>query len=163
MLAGSEEYYNRQQQELTAAFAAAFLAGVFTGTPSHPSHFCGACMPCQIWHALNCLLPKHTRTWGAGDESAGALPLHWRQRVRPRKFGAVLPGDVATCRKVCIQPCHASCMYVVSATSPMPGDWKQPSSVGYACPCCDPHSSEMGKLSCPDLLRIHHISIPTLQ
>ncbi|CAL8470386.1 g9928 [Coccomyxa elongata] len=61
MLAGSEEYYNRQQQELTAAFTAAFAAG----------HL-----------------------------SADALPLHWRQRVRPRKFGAVLPGDVATCRQV---------------------------------------------------------------
>ena len=34
------------------------------------------------------------------DASGGALPLTWRPRVRPRKFGAVLPGDVTTCRQV---------------------------------------------------------------
>ena len=32
MLAGSEDYYNQQQQELIAAFNAAFGAGVCTGT-----------------------------------------------------------------------------------------------------------------------------------
>lgn len=45
----------------------------------------------------------------AGHVSAGALPLHWRQRVRPRKFGAVLPGDVATCRQVCISHSNSFC------------------------------------------------------
>ncbi|KAK9915841.1 hypothetical protein WJX75_005000 [Coccomyxa subellipsoidea] len=66
MLAGTKEYYQQQQKDLTAASLSSFGAG-------NPS---------------------------TEDASGGALPLNWRPRVNPRKFGAVLPGDVTTCRQV---------------------------------------------------------------
>ena len=34
-------------------------------------------------------------------ERTAKLPLEWLERLRPRAFGKVFPGEIATCRQVC--------------------------------------------------------------
>jgi 1-aminocyclopropane-1-carboxylate deaminase/D-cysteine desulfhydrase-like pyridoxal-dependent ACC family enzyme len=78
MLAAPEDYYRQQQQSLTAAFCAEHAAALGGGE-------------------------------GAATEAAAAAEavqqglaqrLRWVQRPAARKFGKVLPGEVAVCRAV---------------------------------------------------------------
>lgn len=127
MLAGTEEYYRRQLHELTAAFHAAFASGMHGVLPACDAccasmcHFmlaCGCHTGMYARHStaftvtavlsmqnMFCVMSDegHLLAEGCGFEEAskGDPPLEWRQRVRPRKFGSVLPGDVAACRQVC--------------------------------------------------------------
>jgi hypothetical protein len=144
MLAGTKEYYQQQQKDLTAASLSSFGAGdrfSLQQPYTLPVHIvqslqCPRIAPLGVQHniprsheiILWCLFVPQMRRWsregalpcalfwGQGvckikaiecagnpsteDASGGALPLNWRPRVNPRKFGAVLPGDVTTCRQV---------------------------------------------------------------
>jgi len=44
------------------------------------------------------------------------LPLEWVARLRPRKFGNVLPGEVATCRQASclLSPSHATTQALIA-------------------------------------------------
>lgn len=83
-LAGPVDYYQQQQQELTAAFCAEHWAPTAAAAAAHSTAD---------------VAPGTTADAAAvGLEVAGRLS--WVPRRTPRRFGKVLPGEVAACRAV---------------------------------------------------------------
>lgn len=78
MLAAPEDYYRQQQQSLTAAFCAEHAAILADGEGAAA----GAAAAAEA------------------VQQGVAQRLRWVQRPAPRKFGKVLPGEVAACRTV---------------------------------------------------------------
>lgn len=95
MLAGDLQYYAGQQHALAGAFSSAFL----TGRPCpHAYH-----MTVPQEHHRECK-KRDIRNFAGDAEDLSArlneLPLEWTERLQPRKFGAVIPGEIGTCRQV---------------------------------------------------------------
>ena len=84
MLADSEQYYARQQRQLVAAFWQQYRQ------PPEPSSAAAG--------------EAAAATQGEAELQAGvAARLAWVPRLTPRKFGKVLPGEVARCQAVARQ------------------------------------------------------------
>ena len=60
----------------------------------------------RLWMSLQLmlLLSKTELFWSGGAAVLRAklerLPSQWTERLHPRKFGNVLPGEIAACRQV---------------------------------------------------------------
>ena len=91
MLAGSAEYYAQQQRSLVSGFAQQFAQQLLAPTTSSSSGSKAGGGP--------------ERSGGGTADSedlqaAVAAALQWAERAAPRKFGRVLPGEIARCREV---------------------------------------------------------------
>lgn len=84
MLAGAQDYYQQQQRQLVAAFYHEYQQRLRSTT-------CGV------------EAEDAAADWAAGLESEVAARLAWVPRLTPRKFGKVLPGEVAQCQAVAQQ------------------------------------------------------------
>ena len=42
------------------------------------------------------------------DKDLSKLPIEWRPRIEPRRFGKVMPGEIGACRQVCLVPMHSA-------------------------------------------------------
>ncbi len=86
MLAGTQEYYEQQQRQLVAAFCDEHQAPLAPSSAAAGEAAAAAAAAAAEWEA---------------EVQAGvAARLIWAPRLTPRKFGKVLPGEVAQCRAV---------------------------------------------------------------
>eukprot|EP00899_Mesostigma_viride_P021277 jgi/Mesvir1/29150/Mv25113-RA.1 len=128
MLAGTEEYYLRQQRELVAEWRRCYASDRMTDpleaersdgdasrahaanaitTHSDEPYIPGTHDHFHIDDAGAKHMDRHAVAGNAsssgGEACRGgedALPLEWVPRRRPRRFGKVLPGEVAACARV---------------------------------------------------------------
>lgn len=77
MLAGSLEYHTQQQQDLVGGFLQRFVFQPEVGGSSASDSIDAE-----------------------GLRGRVAASLRWAERARPRKFGKVLPGEIARCRAI---------------------------------------------------------------
>lgn len=94
MLAGDPSYYQQQQQELTAAFCAAYAPALLGGAAA------GAAAAAAARGAAAGAAAAAAAELQADLQQGVADRLCWVPRAVPRKFGRVLPGEVERCRAV---------------------------------------------------------------
>ncbi|KAL4440249.1 hypothetical protein ABPG75_003250 [Micractinium tetrahymenae] len=90
-LAGPVDYYRQQQEELTAAFCAEQWA---------PTAASGGPAAAADRAAAGAAAAGVAAAEAAAVQRAVADRLSWVPRLVPRRFGKVLPGEVAACRAV---------------------------------------------------------------
>ncbi|KXZ44202.1 hypothetical protein GPECTOR_71g563 [Gonium pectorale] len=91
MLAGDEQYYNAQQQQLLAGFMDLYGAELYGGAEGAVAAVGGV---------------EEAGSAGAaeaGEAMAARLPLRWLPRRTPRRFGKVLHSDIEACKQVAQQ------------------------------------------------------------
>ena len=89
MLAGAQDYYQQQQRQLVAAFCHEYQQRLRPTTSRVDAEDAAAAAAAAA-----------EADWAAGLESEVAARLAWVPRLTPRKFGKVLPGEVAQCQAV---------------------------------------------------------------
>ena len=86
MLAGAQDYYQLQQRQLVAAFCHEHQQRLHYTTSGKEAEDAAAAAAAA--------------DWAAEMQSEVAARLAWVPRLTPRKFGKVLPGEVAQCQAV---------------------------------------------------------------